>query len=295
METAPSRSRLTTWWDQRWSACTAPAWRTCVLLLALTVPGLPSTGSAQQQLVGVVTDRSTSAALPGVYVALEARAGEQTVAAALTDESGRFVLAADLGGTYRLRAERVGLATEVTEWFTFEAGTPRRQISMTERAVELQGLRVSARVRTCRLEAREAAVVQRWWDEVRKALRATALVEATNAAGLRFERFEREWTPDLRSLRDERYVPGVAWSRGRSCPKRPRSSQSGASYRGRRAHAGFWHPTRQCSFRSDSWQTTAWELREKERMSGARRVGAPASSGWRSSRFGGALPTFEVC
>lgn len=176
-------------------------------LLALTVACLPSPGAAQQPLVGVATDRETSAPLAGVYIALEAQAEEQSVAAALTDESGRFVLSAEVGAIYRLRAERVGLATEVTEWFTFEEGAAPRRISLVERAVELEGLSVSAPVRTCRLEPEEATVVQRWWDEVRKALKTTAFLQASEAEGFRFERFEREWTSNLRTLRSERYLP----------------------------------------------------------------------------------------
>jgi Carboxypeptidase regulatory-like domain len=177
-----------------------------LLLLTLIVASLPSP-IAGQLLLGAVRDRETSAPLVGVYVVLEAGEADGMQAAALTDESGRFVLSAEVGFTYRLRAERVGLATEVTGWFTFEGRSPPRIITMSERAVRLDGLTVSAPVRTCRLEPEQATVVQRWWDEVRKALEATTLTEATDAVGLRFERFEREWSPNLRTLRRERALP----------------------------------------------------------------------------------------
>jgi Carboxypeptidase regulatory-like domain len=177
-----------------------------LLLLTLIVASLPSP-VAGQLLLGAVRDRETSAPLVGVYVVLEAREAEGMQAAALTDESGRFVLSVEVGRTYRLRAERVGLATEVTGWFTFEANSPPHNITMSERAVRLDGMTVSASVRTCRLEPEQATVVQRWWDEVRKALEATTLTEATDAVGLRFERFEREWSPNLGALRRERALP----------------------------------------------------------------------------------------
>lgn len=204
---APEMLRLRTRWRRVGSVTVVQRASTVRFFLALTLACLPARGAAQQRLVGVVTDRETSAPLAGVYVALEARSGERTVAAALTDTSGRFVLSAPMGAIYRLRAERIGLATEVTEWFAFEEGSPPLRISMVERAVELEGLSVSVRVRTCRLEPGEATLLQRWWDEVRKALTATAFVEASQSASLRFERFEREWTPDLRLLRHERSLP----------------------------------------------------------------------------------------
>lgn len=189
------------------------------LMLALLV-AMPTYASAQRPLVGVVTDRETSAPLSGVYVALEDRAQGRAVAAALTDESGRFLLAAAVGGTYRLRAERVGLGTEVTEWFIFEDGAAPHRIAMTERAVELEGLDVQVPVRTCRLVPAEATLVQRWWDEVRKALEATAFGEAADVAELRFERYEREWSSNLRALRVERELPMD------STPSRPFTSQN---------------------------------------------------------------------
>jgi Carboxypeptidase regulatory-like domain len=211
---APTRLQLQTGRKPGPPAPATPARAMILFILALLVVNLPSRGAAQQQLVGIVMDRETSAPLTGVYVALEARAGRRVVAA-LTDESGRFVLTAEVGGTYRLRAERVGLATETTDWFRFEEGAPPRSISMAERAVELEGLSVRGRVRTCRLEPVEATVVQRWWDEVRKALESTALVEAGDLARLRFERFEREWSANLRAVRRERVLPAD------STPSRP--------------------------------------------------------------------------
>ena len=175
-------------------------------LVLIAVPR-PGAGQARRPLVGVVTDRVTSAPLAGVYVVLEERGIEQVVAAALTDESGRFVFPARVGGTYRLSAERVGLGTESTDWFVFADDGVAQRIAMVERAVELEGLSVRGQVRTCQLERDEALIVQRWWDEVRKALQVTAFGEASALAGLRFQRFERAWSSNLRALRHERQLP----------------------------------------------------------------------------------------
>lgn len=203
---------------------------------------LPAPGRAQQLLVGVVSDRETAAPLVGVYVVLEVPGEDNPVAAVLTDATGRFVVTATPGDTYRIRAERVGLATEVTDWFTFRGDAPPREIAMSERALELAGLTVNGRVRTCRLGAAEAAVVQRWWDEVRKALQATAFVEQQDLAGLRFERFERAWSSNLHALRQERVLPpDSAPSRPFLSPDAETLSQHGF-VQGERGHRLFLGP-----------------------------------------------------
>jgi hypothetical protein len=177
-----------------------------LLLPLLAAVAIPVAAAARQPLHGFVTDRETAAPLFGVFVVLEGQAGDR-VGAALSDASGRFVLTAEAGRTYRLRAERVGLGTETTDWFTFGDGVGPVTLTMAERAVELTGLNVSARMRPCRIDPAEATTVQRWWDEVRKALQATAVGEEVDLAHLRFERFERTWSANLRALQSERDLP----------------------------------------------------------------------------------------
>ena len=178
-------------------------------ILVLSILGstlvLPTSLAAQSAtLVGVVTERDTQAPLPGVHVALLDEGGG-TRAAALTDESGRAVLRGEPGATYRLRAERVGMASATTEAFTLGAGTSTHRLEMVERAIELEGLTVPTPVRLCDIDPREGLAVQRWWDEIRKALQSAAFVHANELDRFRFERFQREWTRDLRALRAERY------------------------------------------------------------------------------------------
>jgi len=182
--------------------------RRAVALFALAF-GVPSTLIGQaRQVVGVAIDRDTGAPLPGVYVALVAEEGGEPLAAALSSQDGGFMVWGDDGATYRLRAERVGLASVTTEPFRLSAEAATHRIALAEQAVDLEGLTVQTTVRLCEIERREALTVQRWWDEVRKALQATALVHADDLEQLRFERFQREWTRDLRGLRAERYFAG---------------------------------------------------------------------------------------
>lgn len=179
-------------------------------VLALLLPALAASGegaSAQQRPVaGSVVHRETAAPLPGVFVALEERSSDDPVATALTDASGRFVLGGLEGRRYRLRFERVGLASEVTDWFTLGDAGVERRVTLAERAVELGGLDVRARARTCGLDAADAVVVQRWWDEVRKALEVAAGTGATREGRLRIEEFERELNPSLRMVGRERVL-----------------------------------------------------------------------------------------
>jgi hypothetical protein len=179
--------------------------RYAVALLALGL-GMPSTLRGQvRQVVGVTIDRDTGAPLPGIYVALVAEEGGEPLAAALSNQDGRFMVWGDVGATYRLRAERVGLASVTTDPFRLSAEAAIHRIALAEQAVDLEGLTVQTTVRLCEIDRQEALTVQRWWDEIRKALQATALVQANDLEQLRFERFQREWTRDLRELRAERY------------------------------------------------------------------------------------------
>lgn len=161
---------------------------------------------AQQPVTGTVHDAGTAAPLAGVYVALEEASTGTPVAQALTDDGGRFVLVGVAGELYRIRAERVGLATTLSDPFTLDAEAAPLRITLAERAVELAALDVRTSARTCDLPPDEAVVVQRWWDEIRKALQVTAVVEASEGIGLRFQRFERDLSPDLGLVGQEREI-----------------------------------------------------------------------------------------
>lgn len=175
-----------------------------MVVLASLALGLPLEG--QQPVTGTVRDGETAAPLAGVYVALEQAQGGAPVAEALTDDGGRFVLVGVASERYRIRAERVGLSTTLTDPFTLDVGMAPLRIAMSERAVEMDRLDVRTDARTCDLPPDEAVVVQRWWDEIRKALQVTAVVEASEGIGLRFQRFERDLSPDLGMIGQEREV-----------------------------------------------------------------------------------------
>ena len=75
---------------------------------------LPSSALCQG-VTGSVFDAETSAPLAGVLISLLDE-DDTRVRAALSDSLGRFTLRADEVGTYRIRAQRIGMRTTTTDW-----------------------------------------------------------------------------------------------------------------------------------------------------------------------------------
>jgi len=180
--------------------------------LALGALGHPSMGSAQG-VTGRVREEATGAPLPGVLVSMIGDDGGR-VGAVLSDSVGRFVIRAGRAAQRaRLKAERIGMATTVTDWLSLEGGRLlQRDLSMRTVAVELEGLVVGAPVQRCQVDPVEGPRIQRWWDEARKALDVTSVVQARSLARFRIFRFEREWSADLRSLVREEGRRSTAWA-----------------------------------------------------------------------------------
>ena len=174
-----------------------------VTLLATLISLLIAAPLAAQGVRGQVVDESTAAPLTGVLVAILDNQG-QRVAAVLTDADGAFTAPVPGPGAYHARAERIGLQSTDSEPFQVE-GTAFHslRIQMADRAVELEGLVVDTRVRSCRVDAVQAPRIQRWWQSVRTALDVSALVQSERMARFRVQQFERRWTADLRSVVSE--------------------------------------------------------------------------------------------
>jgi len=157
-----------------------------------------------QGVTGVVVDASSSAPIPGVLVSVLNASGAR-VGAVLTDASGRFTVEVSAPGQFSARAERIGLATSNTDPFDVASeGLHALRIEMADRAVQIEGILVDSRVKACRIDPAEAIQIQRWWSEVRKALDVSSVVQRDRLARFRIQRYEREWSADLRSLAAER-------------------------------------------------------------------------------------------
>ena len=176
---------------------------TAASLLALSLP----VGAAPQvaPVVGFTREAGTGAPLPGVLVSLVSVPGGDTEATVLSDETGRFIMPGTVGREYRLHGERVGLSSVTSGIFRLEPETDIRELRMAEAAVQIEGLTVRRPIRLCEIGEADALLVQRWWNEIRKALESAAVVHANELDEFTFERFQREWTRNLSGLRAERY------------------------------------------------------------------------------------------
>lgn len=162
--------------------------------LCLAPPALRGQG-----VTGVVRDSATAAPLAGVLVSAIG-ADDVRVRSTLSDDAGRFTVAVPLG-RYRIEAERIGLRPAATGLFDVRTlGLHREDVVMTDRAVEIAGLVVDARVQSCRLDPEGAVRIQRWWLEIRTALDVSSVLQQERFAEYRVERVEREWDADLRRI-----------------------------------------------------------------------------------------------
>lgn len=152
-----------------------------------------------QGVTGVVRHAQTSEPLSGVLVSVLDREGNR-LRGTLSDETGRWVIEVPMG-RYRLRAERIGLRTEVSDTFDIRnLGFVFRPIGMVERAVLIEGLVVDSRVQSCRIDRERAVRIQRWWQEIRTALDVSAALQRERFATFEIEQFEREWDEGVRRI-----------------------------------------------------------------------------------------------
>jgi len=167
--------------------------------LALLAVGLSSGAAQAQGIIGTVRHQSTGEPLPGVLVSVIGPGGER-VRAVLTDGTGGFTVEVPMG-RYQLRAERIGLRTEMTDTFDLNTFNMRFQrIEMAARAIEIAGLVVDSRVQSCRLDPQKATRLQRWWSEIRTALDVSAALQREQFGRFLVEKFDREWDKDLREI-----------------------------------------------------------------------------------------------
>ncbi|HET7583924.1 MAG TPA: carboxypeptidase-like regulatory domain-containing protein [Gemmatimonadaceae bacterium] len=198
----------------------APAWsarpsRTCgatlaaislALLLVLGARALPG-----QVVRGTVVHAGDSTPLPQTVVWLLDSAGVEVVGT-WSDSSGRFALHAPRAGVYRVRAQRIGFRSTLSSPVALDAGAIRElTLEVNELPVQLDAVQVQ-RSSQCVVRPSEGEVAATLWEEVRKALSATALTAHTRGMGAEIERFQRELLPGSdNALRDQRQRFTAAW------------------------------------------------------------------------------------
>jgi len=126
------------------------------------------------------------------------------VASVISDEEGRFILRALSPGTYRLRAEAVGVFSETTTPLRLAGGEMvTYPFVFGRRTHDLPTVRIVEK-RRC-VSAPEAGIaVAAMWDEVRKALTATHLTTAAARYRFNLRQYERELDLKTFSVRSSR-------------------------------------------------------------------------------------------
>jgi hypothetical protein len=170
---------------------------------SLFLPLLCVPGALSAQVVrGVVRDSASREPAAGVLVALLQRAsGERRTV--LTDEEGRFAIAAPGVGRYALETKRIGVRPALSPEFSLGAGEAR-EVSLTVAPVVavLEVVRVTGRS-YCGARVSEGAETATLWEEVRAALTATRLTRERSGFPVTIVSFTRTLDPKTFEVRAE--------------------------------------------------------------------------------------------
>jgi hypothetical protein len=157
-----------------------------VVFLGLFVPG----AGAAQAVRGELVEEGSGTPIEGALVVLIDGNARQ-VAGSLTDRNGRFSITPPIPGEYRLRAERIGHASTLSDLFSTGGGDVVRTLVAPVEAISLQSI-VATGSRRCELRPSEGVQTQVVWEEARKALNSTAFSQRRGSYNFRLEEFARE-------------------------------------------------------------------------------------------------------
>jgi len=166
--------------------------------------GLPISLAAQQGqlLTGYLREEGTGQPVQGAFVAV-LDAEERRVAGALTLPDGRFLIRVPVPGVYRLRPERIGFSSVLSDPVRIDPGqTVRLDLVAPAQAIELGGIEVDGTVRCDLGEAGQATM--QLWEEARKALSVARWTEQAERFEYELESWERTLDPRGRQIMAER-------------------------------------------------------------------------------------------
>jgi hypothetical protein len=151
--------------------------RLAVVFALLFSPGAAGRVDAQT-LRGQVVEEGTGTAIAGALVLLISPDGEEE-ASAVSGASGAYVIRVPAPGEWSLRVERIGFASSNAGPFRL-ATTADQTVPLTVSSVPvaLPTITVESEKRgVCGLDPEEGETVWRLWEEVRKALQVSEIVE----------------------------------------------------------------------------------------------------------------------
>lgn len=169
--------------------------------LSLLLVCLPGALSAQV-VRGVVRDSASADPAAGVLVALIQRGtGERRTV--LSDEEGRFTIAAPGAGNYSVETKRIGVRPVLSPEFRLSAGESRElSVIVAPVVAVLDVVRVTGRS-YCGQRVSEGAETATLWEEVRAALIATRLTREARAFPMTITNFKRTLDPASFQVRSE--------------------------------------------------------------------------------------------
>jgi len=147
-------------------------------MLAVAIALDPAGRLDAQTLRGQVVEEGTGTAIAGALVLLISPDGEEE-ASAVSGGTGAYMIRAPAPGEWSLRVERIGFASSTAGPFRLATGGDRTvPLAVSSVPVALPAITVeSEKGGVCRLDRAEGETVWRLWDEARKALQVSQIVE----------------------------------------------------------------------------------------------------------------------
>ncbi len=151
----------------------------------------PTPSLRAQAIRGTLVEAGTGTPVDGAAIVLLDEADAQ-ISWWLTDPSGRFSFILQHGGTFRLRADRIGHSSVRSDLIVVEGEeTVVYRLETPVEAIVLAGLTVESG-RRCKVRPGAGEATARVWEEARKALEATAQTTRRGFYRYVIRRFERE-------------------------------------------------------------------------------------------------------
>ena len=171
------------------------------LIVAATLVGAPR--ASAQTIIGVLLNEDTGAPVGRAYVVL-LDTDSVEVTRGFANGLGRFRVHAPRAGRYRVRTERIGYRSVVSEPFELGDGEDLElEVPVEPVLVRLDPYTIEGN-RECRVIGDQALEVLTVWEEARKALSAVAWLDPREQLIHEMDHFERWFTPSFRMVHEVR-------------------------------------------------------------------------------------------
>ena len=159
-------------------------------LLLVTLLFQPTPARAQA-ILGILVEAETGAAIEGAAIILLGESGDQ-LSWRLTNPAGRFNFPINGAGRFRLRADRIGHASVLTDVIVLDgAANAVQRIEAPLEAIVLAGIEVEGS-RRCEVRLESGVATARVWEEARKALEAASQTTRRGTYRYVIRRYARE-------------------------------------------------------------------------------------------------------